>query len=66
MPYQNDLQNRYSEFKMFFQNIKVLKKEAGHEFPSRSILRNSFFMTRRSSILDPLSITIYYSVPAHW
>ena len=26
----------------------------------------SFFMTRRSSILGPLSITIYHSIPAHW
>ena len=26
MPFQNDLQNRYSEFKMFLQNIKVQKK----------------------------------------
>ena len=26
MPFQNDLQNRYSEFKMFLQNIKVKKK----------------------------------------
>ena len=27
MPFQNDLQNRYSELKMFLQNIKVQKKK---------------------------------------
>ena len=26
MLFQNDLQNKYSEFKMFLQNIKVKKK----------------------------------------
>ena len=50
---------------MFLQNIKV-KKETGHECTSQSIFRNSFFMTRRFSILDALSITIYHSVPVHW
>ena len=27
MPFQNDLQNRYSEFKMFFCKISKLKKK---------------------------------------
>ena len=25
MPFQNDLQNRYSEFKLFLQNINIQK-----------------------------------------
>ena len=27
MPFQNDLQNRYSEFKMFFYKISKFKKK---------------------------------------
>ena len=48
--FSNDLQNRYLELKLFLQNINVKKKIWG-ECICRNILRNSFFMTRHSSIL---------------
>ena len=65
MPFQNDLQNRCSEFKLILQNINVKKQWS--ECICRSILRNSFFMTRRSSILpwvrfQSLSITRYLRI----
>ena len=49
-----------------FSKISKFKKKIWNECTCRSILRNFFFMTRRSSILGPLSITIYHSIPAHW
>ena len=64
-PFQNDLQNRYLDFKLFLQNINIQKK-TWSECMCRSVLRNSFSMTRRSSILRLLSITAYHSVPGHW
>ena len=59
--FSNDLQNRYSELKLFLQNINV-QKEIWGECICRNILHNSFFMTRRSSILLFAPVQ---SVPAH-
>ena len=48
--FSNDLQNRYSEYKVFLQNIKVQKKKTWNECTCRSILRN--FLLYDSTLLD--------------
>ena len=40
MPFQNDLQNRCSEFKLFLQNIHVKKMECMHVSKHTSQLLN--------------------------
>ena len=48
-PFQNDLQNTCSEFKLFLQNINIQKK-TGNECTCRSRLRN--FLLYDSMLLD--------------
>ena len=49
-----------------FYKISISKRK--HEMNAHvgAYSEISFFMTRSSSILGPLLITIYHSVPAHW
>ena len=56
--YKIDIQS----LKCFFK-ISKFKKKTWNECTYRSILRNFLLY---DSILGPLSISIYHSVPAHW
>ena len=64
-PFQNDLQIHVQSSNCFYK-ILISKRKHGMNAHVGAYSKISFFMTRCSSILGPLSITIYHSVFAHW